>query len=71
MSSCLPDLDLYPVSSLFVTGRLYGHKLLGCFNICVFYEGKKKKLFSGFCFFPPKITVSFAFGLHVLGVKEA
>lgn len=47
MSSCLPDLDLYPVSSLFVTGRFYGHKLLGGFNIlCVFFHfsgGKKKK----------------------------
>lgn len=65
VSACLPDLDLYTVSSLFITGRLHSLKLLGRFNVLyVFFHfsgEKKKSYFQVFGFFPPKSTVSFAY----------
>lgn len=31
MSSYLPDMDLYPVSSLPITGRYHDHQFVTCF----------------------------------------
>ena len=59
VSACLPDLDLYTVSSLFITGRLHSLKLLGRFNVlCVFFHfsgGKKRVIFRFLVFFPQRV----------------